>query len=178
MQTHPQRLVRAIDYLVVTRDDNDGRTPAGHNGLVELAHGVRIERLDPALAERLFAATDLRGENWSCGRLYVAVHAYVREAWTEGEATAALDTWDHEHRIWSTVQLSRLVRDNGTSTEHAAQLQIHADGSDESSRSTDSRATPSTGCTPNGRDGSTSGRRSSCARCSMPTGASRYCQIE
>ena len=129
MQTHPQRLVRAIDYLVVTRDDNDGRTPAGRNGPIELARGVRIERLDPAFAERLFAATDLRGENWSCGRLYVAVQAYVREDWSEGEATAALDTWDHEHRIWSTVQLSRLVRDNGTSTEHAAQLQIYVDGS-------------------------------------------------
>lgn len=130
MQTHPQRLVRAIDYLVVTRDDNDGRTPAGHDGPVELPHGVRIERLDLALAERLFAATDLRGENWSYGRLYIPVHAYVREAWSEGEPTDPLNTWDYERRIWTTVQLSRLIRDNGTSTEHAAQLQIYADGSE------------------------------------------------
>jgi hypothetical protein len=129
MQTHPQRLVRAIDYLVVTRDDNDGRTPAGHDGHVELPYGVRIEQIEPRFAERLFIATAPPGENWPSHRLFHAVHAYARDAWNEGDPTAALNTWDHERRIWTTVQLSRLIRDNGTSTEYAAQLQIHADGS-------------------------------------------------
>jgi hypothetical protein len=118
VQTYPRRLVRAIDYLVVTRDDADTREPAGNGGPVELSHGIRIERIDPNLGERIFAATGLQGEDWSPGRLFSAIHAYVRNAWNE------------ERRIWPVVQLSRLVRDNGTSTEHAAQLQIRADGSE------------------------------------------------
>jgi hypothetical protein len=128
MHKPPHRLVRAIDYLVVTRDDADDRQPAGHDGPIELPHGVGIERVEPDFAERIFSATSLRGENWSPGRLFHAVHAYVRESWNEGEQTVPLDTWDHERRIWPVVQLSRLIRDNGTSTEHAAQLQIRADG--------------------------------------------------
>ena len=130
MQNYPGRLVRAIDYLVVTADDRDNREPAGHDGPVELSHGVRIERLERAFAERIFSATALRGEDWSPVRQFRAVHAYVRDAWNEGEPTAPIDTWDHERRIWAAVQLSRLVRDNGTSTEHAAQLLIRADGSE------------------------------------------------
>jgi hypothetical protein len=130
METYRGRLVRAIDYLVVTRDEKDGRTPAGQSGPVELPHGVRIERIDCDLANRLFDATSLRGENWLPMRQFHAVHAYVREAWKEGEGTAPLDSWDYERRVWAAVQLSRLIRDNGTSTEHAAQLQIHADGSE------------------------------------------------
>ena len=130
MATYPRRVVRAVDYLVVTRDENDGRTPAGQAGAVELPHGVRIEHIDRDLANRLFNATSLRGENWSPIRQFHAVNAYVREAWNEGERTAPLDSWDYERRIWPVVQLSRLIRDNGTSTEHAAQLQIYADGSE------------------------------------------------
>jgi hypothetical protein len=130
MATYPGRLVRAVDYLVVTRDENDEHTPAGQSGPVELAHGVRIERIDSDLANRLFEATSLRGENWSPTRHFHAVYAYVREAWKEGEGTAPVDSWDNARRVWPVVQLSRLIRDNGTSTEHAAQLQIHADGSE------------------------------------------------
>lgn len=130
VQTYPGRLVRAVDYLLVTADDGDNREPAGHDGSIELSHGVRIERIEPVFAERIFAATAPPGENWSPERLFRAVHAYVRDAWNEGEPTAPIDTWDHERRIWPTVQLSRLIRDNGTSTEHAAQLLIRADGSE------------------------------------------------
>jgi hypothetical protein len=130
LQTYARRLVRATDYLVVTKDETDGRTPAGHAGPIELPHGVRIERVDCDIANRVFDATSLRGENWSPTRQFHAAHAYVREAWSEGEGTAPLDSWDYERRIWPVVQLSRLIRDNGTSTEHAAQLQIHADGSE------------------------------------------------
>ena len=130
LQTYPRRLVRAIGYLVVTRNEADGRTPAGHAGPIELPHGVRIERVDCDLANRVFDATSLRGENWSPTRQFHAAHAYVREAWREGDGTAPLDSWDYERRVWPVVQLSRLIRDNGTSTEHAAQVQIHADGSE------------------------------------------------
>jgi hypothetical protein len=63
-------------------------------------------------------------------RQFHAVHAYVREAWKKGEGTAPVDSWDYERRVWPVVQLSRLIRDNATSTEHAAQRQNHADGSE------------------------------------------------
>jgi len=129
MQTCPGRLVRAIDFLVVTRDDKDGRAGWARCP-IKLPHGARIERIDRDLADRLVDATSLKGENWAPRRQFYAVHAYVREAWKEGEGTAPLDSWDYVPRVWPVVQLSRLIRDNGTSTEHAAQLQLHADGSE------------------------------------------------
>jgi hypothetical protein len=112
--------------------DEGGRTPAGRLGPIELPHGVRIEDIDAALAERIFKATSLRGENWAPERQFDAVHAYVRDAWTEarGGPADAFGRWDFERRLWPTVQLSRLIRDNNTSTEHAVQRQILADGSE------------------------------------------------
>lgn len=60
----PRRLVRVIDYLLVTTDDHGGRVPAGWAGPVDLATDIQIQRLDDTLAERLRRATELRGENW------------------------------------------------------------------------------------------------------------------
>jgi hypothetical protein len=93
---------------------------------------VRIERIEHDLAERLFDATSLRGEDWSPRRQFHAVHAYVREVWTEDDLAAAdtVGRWDVDRRLWPAVQLSRLIRDNNTSTEHAAQRQLRADGSE------------------------------------------------
>ena len=130
VRNYPRRLVRAIDYVVVTRDDADPRTPAGHNGRIELPHGVRIERIESELANRIFDAASLRGEGWLPVRQFHAVHAYVRDAWKEGDETAALDSWDQEGRLWPVVQLSRLIRDNNVSTEYAVQRQIRADDSE------------------------------------------------
>jgi hypothetical protein len=129
VRNNPHRLIRAIDYVVVSADRRDGPLPAGHASPVELSHGVRIERIEDALAERIFDATSLRGENWSPSRLFHAVHAYVREAWAEDDGTEpdAVGRWDYERRLWPVVQLSRLIRDNNVSTEHAAQRQIRAD---------------------------------------------------
>lgn len=117
MQTYPGRLVRAIDYLVVAKDETDGRTPAGHDDPIELPQEVRIQRIDSDLANRVFDATSLRERT-----------GLPRDSFTL--PTRTLDSWDYERRVWPVVQLSRLIRDNGTSTEHAAQLQIHADGSE------------------------------------------------
>jgi hypothetical protein len=132
IRNHPRRTVRVIDYLVVTTHDHGGRTPAGHAGAVDLGRGIRIELLDTDLAERLFDATTLRGENWKPTRLFHAVHAYVRDVWEEGqtEVPDELYHWDHEGRLWPVVQLSRVVRDNNASTEHAARRVVHADGTE------------------------------------------------
>lgn len=91
-----------------------------------------MERLDAALAERLLRATDLRGEDWAPTRQYHVVHAYVRTVWDarNGGAPDHLYHWDAEGRLYTCVQLSRLIRDNATSTEHAVQRLIRGDGSE------------------------------------------------
>ena len=121
--------MQVIDYLVVTTYNHGGRDPAGHSGPAHLAQGVRIERLDAELSGRMFDATTLRGENWDPARQFHAVHAYVRDVWSEGagDVPDKLFHWDHDARIWPTVQLSRLVRDNNASTEHALRRVILAD---------------------------------------------------
>lgn len=107
------------------------RVPAGREGAVELARGVRIERLQVDLAERLFRATTLAGEDWSPPAVPEAVHAFVADALLDGKSLVTDPTrmWDAE-RLWPAVQLSRLVRDNAISAEHAARREIFADGSE------------------------------------------------
>jgi hypothetical protein len=133
VRNNPGRVVQITDYLVVTTYDHGGRDPAGHSGPVQLPESVRIGRLDYELAERLFSATTLRGENWEPTRQFHAVHAYVRDVWMEdaGDPPDDLHRWDHEGRIWPVVQLSRLVRDNNASTEHAARRLLQADGGEQ-----------------------------------------------
>jgi hypothetical protein len=80
----PRRVVEVTDYLVVTTHDHGGATPAGFEGPMRLPKGIRIERLDPRLAERLLRAAQLRGENWDPTPQFHAVHAYVRTIWSEG----------------------------------------------------------------------------------------------
>lgn len=132
VRNNPRQLARVVDYLLVPTHDHGGRAPAGHERPIELAEGVRIERLDGGLADRLLDATALRGENWAPTRTFHVVHAYIRDVWSveDGAGPEKLYQWDHEERIWPTVQLSRLIRDNNTSTEHAVRRLIHADGSE------------------------------------------------
>lgn len=127
-----RHVVRMRDYLIVERDFYDAcRTPAGHTGPLELAKGVRIEDLPADLAERIFRATTLRGEDWRAPGTPEAVQAFVVDVWAEGQPFGADLTklWDAE-RLWPAVQLSRLVRDNATSAERAARLEIFGDGSE------------------------------------------------
>lgn len=134
MRNNPRRVVRAIDYLLVTTYDHGDRTPAGwdSSGAAELARGVSIERIEAELAERLLRATELRGEHWEPRRQDHVVHAYSRIAWHEDsdDEVVQIYNWDAEGRIYPCVQLSRLIRDNGTSTEHAVRRLIHADGTE------------------------------------------------
>ncbi len=131
-RANPRRLIAVIDYLLITTYDHGGRTPAGFDSAVELGSGVRVERLDDDLSERLLCATDLCGEDWAPTRQYHVVHAYLRTVWEDGEGDAPEDLyhWDAEERLYPCVQLSRLIRDNSTSTEHAVQRLIRGDGSE------------------------------------------------
>jgi hypothetical protein len=132
LRDNPRRVVGVTDYLVVPSDVDSPRTPAGVDGPVDLCEGVRIERVDTALAERLFDASALRGEDWHPTRQFYAVHAYARDVWSEdmGNSVQELSHWDHERRLWPVVQLSRLIRDNSVSTEHAVRRLIRADGTE------------------------------------------------
>jgi hypothetical protein len=132
IQRSPLQLTSVIDYLLVTTYDHGGRTPAGFAGRVELAGDVWIERLDDELSERLLRASELRGENWDPTRQSHVVHAYVRQAWSrdDGRTLDNLYQWDADRRVYPCVQLSRLVRDNNTSTEHAVRRLIQAGGNE------------------------------------------------
>lgn len=134
IRNNPRRIVKVIDYLVVPSHDDSGAAPAGHEGSVEISRGIRIERIDRLLAERLFDASALRGEDWRPVRQFHAVHAYVREVWADGDDAPGVGIpgpWDDARRIWPTVQLSRLVRDNGVSTEHAVRRVILKGGDEQ-----------------------------------------------
>jgi hypothetical protein len=131
IRDHPRQIAQVIDYLVVATDVPSDRTPAGHGGPVLLPEDVRIERLDLDLAKRLFDATSLRGENWNPKRQFYAVHAYVRHVWAQGDEGHPDSHWDDQRKIWPTVQLSRLIRDNNTSTEYAVRRIILRGGEEE-----------------------------------------------
>lgn len=123
----PYQPVAVIDYALVATDHGEG-VPAGEGGPIDVGNGVRLERLDGGLSERIFDATALRGENWAPTRQYACIQAYVREVWNESFGTPLPETyhWDHDKQMYPVIQLSRLIRDNATSTEFAARRVVHA----------------------------------------------------
>jgi len=129
-------LARVTDYLIVTAHDlGGGRVPAGwDDGPVDLSGDMRIERLDPTLAERLLRASELRGEHWDLPGRGPVAHEYVREVWARdngGAAPTSLFGWDTDGpRLYACLVLSRLVRDNNTSCEHAVRRLIDGDGTE------------------------------------------------
>jgi hypothetical protein len=124
----PGQLARVIDYLLVTTDRYDTRTPAGWQGPIDLASDIKLERLDDALAGRLLGATELRGENWDLPGRDPVVHAYVRRAWAREDGGVPSNGWDDAGRLYACLILSRLVRDNNTSCEHAVRREITLGG--------------------------------------------------
>jgi hypothetical protein len=132
-RANPRRVVDVTDYLLVTDGDISSATPAGWEQPADLGYGVFIERLDGALAERLLDASELRGYDWEPARQYSAVHAYTYKVWRDGHGAPPerFYEWDSAGRLYPGVQLSRLVRDNATSTEHAVRRVLMADGNDQ-----------------------------------------------
>ena len=103
IRDNPRQIAQVIDYLVVATDVPSDRTPAGYGAPVILPKGVRIERLDLDLANRLFDAASLRGENWKPTRQFSAAHAYVRDVWAQGSVGHPGSHWDDQRRIWTAV---------------------------------------------------------------------------
>jgi hypothetical protein len=131
IEQSPRQLARVIDYLLITTHDQGGATPAGHDGPVSLPRGIRIEKLDHELTERLLDAATLRGEDWHPTRQFSVVHAYVRTVWDRhgtADPPEQLYSWDSGRCLYPCAQLSKLIRDNATGTEFALRRLIRADG--------------------------------------------------
>ncbi len=94
---------------------------------VELGGGIVIEELDQDLAELVMNACTPRGHYFAPVRQFGQRYSFVKEV--------SLEEWEERHFTWDTdrtlddaLTLSRLVRDNGYSTEYAARLIDYEDG--------------------------------------------------
>lgn len=94
---------------------------------VELGGGITVEELDHDLAELVMNACTPRGHYFVPVRQFGQRYSFVKEV--------PLEEWEERHFAWDTdgtlddaLTLSRLVRDNGYSTEYAARLIDYEDG--------------------------------------------------
>lgn len=94
---------------------------------VELGGGITVEELDQDLAELVMNACTPRGHYFVPVRQFGQRYSFVKEV--------PLEEWEERHFAWDTngtlddaLTLSRLVRDNGYSTEYAARLIDYEDG--------------------------------------------------
>ncbi len=94
---------------------------------VELGNGITIEDLDHDTAELVMNACTPRGHYFVPVRQFGQRYSFVKEV--------SLDELEQRHFGWDTdgtlddaLTLSRLVRDNGYSTEYAARLIDYEDG--------------------------------------------------
>ncbi len=94
---------------------------------IDLGGGIAIERLDRDTTELVMNACTPRGHYFLPVRQFGQRYSLVKEV--------SLDELDERHYAWDTdgtlddaLTLSRLVRDNGYSTEYAARLLDYEDG--------------------------------------------------
>jgi hypothetical protein len=94
---------------------------------IDLGGGIAIERLDRDTTELVMNACTPRGHYFLPVRQFGQRYSLVKEV--------SLDELDDRHYAWDTdgtlddaLTLSRLVRDNGYSTEYAARLLDYEDG--------------------------------------------------
>jgi hypothetical protein len=140
--------VRVRDLIVCATDGSDEvpieelyeHPPIGeehHPGLdddrgewiekVELGGGITIEELDHDLAELVMNACSPRGHYFVPVRQFGQRYSFVKEVSLQ-EWEKRHFTWDTERTLEDALTLSRLVRDNGYSTEYAARLIDYEDG--------------------------------------------------
>ena len=125
--------VRSVrDVLLVlpnhnaAHDDFEAHPPVGSPAF-DLGGGLRLEHLDSDLADLVMNACTPRGHYWFGVRQFGSLFAFVREI-PDPETARWEWTWDTDNEIWFAIVLSRLVRDNGYSTEFAARVVEHEDG--------------------------------------------------
>jgi hypothetical protein len=123
------------DYLLVPGDGKaldvpDGVMVAGDGSSPALGNGVALERVDDDLARRLLSACELRGERWEPNRQFGVIQAFVRELDADSFPQAPLYDRDHDHVLFGTLALSRLVRPHAIACDYVARRLIDDDGSE------------------------------------------------
>jgi hypothetical protein len=103
------------------------RESIGSPGAVELGRGLRIDRLRAGDEELVINACSPRGHYFSPIRNVGQRYSFVRDIDVDQLAERLYD-WDPEQVVWDGLVLSRLVRDNGYSTEFAARILDYEDG--------------------------------------------------
>jgi len=106
---------------------DEERAPGEFVDTIDLGGGIIIEQLDRDTAELVMNACTPRGHYFLPVRQFGQRYSFVKEV--------SLDELDERHYAWDTdgtlddaLTLSRLIRDNGYSTEYAARLIDYEDG--------------------------------------------------
>lgn len=95
---------------------------------VELGRGIRIDRLPQEEAELVMNACTARGHYFVPVRQFSQVYSFVRDLDPTSEEARAFRWDDAEGTLYDALSLSRLVRDNGYSTQYAARITDDEDG--------------------------------------------------
>lgn len=97
---------------------------------VSLADDLRIESLRDEEAEAVMDACTPRGVDFKAYRQFGQRYSFIRSIPVEDFTAEGFNpfAWDHDHRIYEAVVLSRLVVDSATSTEWAARIITFNDG--------------------------------------------------
>ena len=123
-----ERVVQAVrDVLLVPTSDVDDdevwelHPPAG-TPPVELGRGVKLtQELAGPQADAIMDACEPRGKCFDPTRQFGCLYAFVRELPAE-EYMSSYAHWDHDRVLLAAFTLSRLILDNGYSTQYAARV--------------------------------------------------------
>jgi hypothetical protein len=99
----------------------------GESPPVELGRGVRIDRLVPEDADLVMNACTPRGHYFSPIRQFGQRYSFVLDV-DLAKYEEQPFRWDRDDLIYDALSLSRLVRDNGYSTQYAARITDYEDG--------------------------------------------------
>lgn len=123
LETFPQGFTDVLIEPTHTGADaiNDFQRPP--EKLVPLGPQLYLGRLSTALADRIFDACSVRGENMgTVFRQYGQRHTFIRHP-----APGPRLHWDSDQRIWEAIALSRMIRANTFSTTFAARVIVEGD---------------------------------------------------
>jgi hypothetical protein len=122
-------VVRVRDILLIPAGDADGDWAADPpvEAAVDLGRDLSLTALPHAEAELVMNACTPRGHYFFAARQFNALYAFAREVELAAYAADQF-AWDSDGVVMTALRLSRLVRDNGYSSEFAARIVEHADG--------------------------------------------------